>query len=129
MIIRPYTITDYQEVVELLIRSEVEPPVEPSDLSGPGIVAIAKEGIVGFIWALVGQSTQAHIDYLVADKKYPLIGWTLVKVMDKILKDLGIRRYTFYVEPDNDKMIKAVSHETFEVQKLRGLKFFRRELL
>ena len=129
MIIRPYNIVDYPEVVDLLTMLEVEPPAEPSDLNGPGIVAIEDEGIIGFIWALVGQSTQAHIDYLVADPKYPLIGWTLVKVMDKILKDIGINRYTFYIEPDNKKMVKAISHETFKVQKLRDLKFFRRDLL
>jgi ribosomal protein S18 acetylase RimI-like enzyme len=132
MIIRPYKPEDYKEVINLLIKCNVEPPIEATDLKGLCIVAEEKEEIVGCIWALTGLSSQAHIDYFAihSDFQKTKLGWNLLKVMDGALKRTGIKRYTFFIEPENTYFINLVDkyHKLNKVTKLRDLIFYRREI-
>ncbi len=131
MIIRAYKPEDFQGVVDLLIKADVEPPAEESDLKGICIVAEEKDSIVGVIWALTGLSSQAYIDYFAVDIEYQKtrLAWNLVKVMDKLLMARDIHRYNFYIEPDNKYFIDLVKkYKSNKVTELRDLKFFRREI-
>ena len=132
MIIRPYNPEDYKEVVNLLIKCNVEPPIEATDLKGLCIVAEEKEQIVGCIWALTGLSSQAHLDYTAIhpDFQRTQLGWNLLKAMDKTLLMNGIHRYTFHVEPDNKRFLDLFEKYGMQnnTQQLRDLKFFRREI-
>lgn len=132
MIIRAYKPEDFQAVIDLLIKCNVEPPVEATDLKGFCIVAEEAGQIVGSVWALAGLSTFAYINFFAVESKYQTskIGWNLLKVMDKTLMMNGVHRYDFHVEPDNkyflDLIEKYKKHNN--VQQLRDLKYFRREI-
>lgn len=132
MIIRPYKIEDYKKVIDLLVKCNVEPPQEQSDLKGVCFVAEDNNEIVGFIWALVGLSTCAYIDYFAIHPDYQKtkLGWNLLKGMGTTLKYLGIKRYYFFIEPDNEYFINLVEkyRELNKVTKLRELRFYRREI-
>lgn len=132
MIIRQYKSEDFFHVVQLLNKCNVEPPVEESDFNGFCIVAEDNGKIIGCLWALIGKSTQSYLDYFVVDPEYRKtnMGWNLLNTMDAALRDLGIHRYTFFVEPDNDFFSKLVNdhREACKVMRLRDLRFYRREI-
>lgn len=132
MIIRMYNEEDYRRVVELLVRNDVEPPQERSDLNGLCLVAEVGGTIIGSIWAMVGTSSKAYVDYLAVDKRYRNQGvaWELSKVLGEMLKAMGVKRYDFYVEQDNEYMDNIIDRhgEKNNMVRLRDLKFYRREL-
>jgi len=132
MVIRQYKQEDYSAVVRLLVVCHVEPPAEESDLKGACIVAEENGEIVGCIWALVGLSTCAHVDWFAVhpDLRHTKLGWNLLRTMDLLLRDSGIHRYSFFIEPDNIDFINLVEkHKTAnKIQKLRDLRFYRREI-
>lgn len=132
MIIRSYKPEDFQAVIDLLIKCNVEPPVEQSDLRGICIVAEKGEQLVGCIWALVGLSSQGYVDYFAIDpeQQQTKLGWNLLSTMDVALMQFGIRRYNFFIEPENTYFINLVEkyREANKVTKLRDLRFFRREI-
>jgi len=131
MNIRPFDITDYNEVWMLLADNGVEPPMEPSDLGGVCLVAEDKDKIVGCMWALVGNSTQAYIDYTAVHKDYrdAHVSWQLLQAMDQILVKMGVKRYTFYIEKDNERFLELIKKygQANGTKQLRDLHFFRRE--
>ena len=132
MIIRAYTPEDFQGVIDLLIKCNVEPLVEETDLKGLCIVAEEKDIIVGVIWVLTGLSTCAYIDYFAIHPEFQRtkLGWNLLKVMDKTLILHGIHRYNFHVETDNKYFLDLIekSKKQNNIQQLRDLRFFRREI-
>lgn len=125
---------DYIQVWHLLNNNGVEPPREPSDLNGLGLVAEENEQIVGFIWALVNNSTQAYVDYYVTNYKTDSqggiranrIGLQLVFELEKILAELGVKRYTFYVEKYNSHFVEMA--KKLGAEELRDLTFMRKEI-
>jgi len=129
MIIRQYKSEDYKPMIDLLIKANVEPPAEESDLEGFCIVAEEEGQLIGCIWALVGLSTQCYVDYFAIHPNYQRtkLGWNLLQVMDNALKQAGIKRFSFYVEPDNKYFISLMD-KSDKITKLRDLKFFRREI-
>ena len=132
MIIRSYKREDFQQVIDLLIVCNVEPPVEESDLKGICIVAEKGEEIVGVIWALMGLSSQGYVDYFAIhpDHQQSKLGWNLLSVMDAALRQFGVRRYSFFIEPDNTYFMNLVDkyRGPNRVTKLRELRFYRREI-
>ena len=134
MITRPYKPQDYLGVTKLLQKTGVESPVEPSDLRGPAAIVAEDENgmIVGFIWALVGLSTQAHVDFLAIDQKHRRgrLGIALLVHLDDLLLKAGVKRYTFYVEKDNHGFLEAIERhgKAMNTEKLRYLHFFRRQI-
>lgn len=132
MNIRLYDHKDYPEILNLLSACGVEPPVEASDLSGVCLVSEEDGKVIGCVWALTGASTQAHIDYFAVDKDYreKHVGWLLIMAMDSVLKKLGVKRYTFFIEPDNEYFNGIMTRfgEANNVKRLRDLRFYRREI-
>ena len=130
MQIRPFEKKDYLEVCDLLISRHVEPPHEISDLNGICFVAVENDEIVGVIWALVGKSTQAHVDYVAVKEEGVKIGSQLLIRLDSELKKLGIKRYTFYIEEHSKRMLDLILKykEQAKVKMLRKMYFFRRDL-
>ena len=132
MIIRSYKPKDYEQVINLLTTCNVEPPIEESDLKGVCIVAAKCDQLVGVIWALVGLSSQGYVDYFAIhpDHQQTKLGWNLLSVMDAALRQFGVKRYTFFIEPDNTYFMNLVekTREANRVTRLRDLRFFRREI-
>jgi ribosomal protein S18 acetylase RimI-like enzyme len=130
MLIRPYKDKDYFEVYSLLSLCEVEPPAKESDFKGVCYVAQDEQRIIGVIWALVGVSTQAHIDYFAVHPEYQKthIGWNLVKTMENTLKKMGIHLYTFHLEADNDEFLELIEkyQAEYNFERLRDLRTYRR---
>jgi len=124
MTIRPFRTADFDVVVNFLKINGVEPPSEISDLGG--ICLIAEKGgmLQGVIYALIGQSTKAYIDFYAA--LTPQTAWTLLQHMETVLRLHGIKRYDFYVEKFNAKFSEMALN--YGCQKLRDLDFFRRGL-
>jgi len=133
MIIRPYLATDYDSVVQLLNDCNIEPPVEPGDLNGLGLVAEESDRVIGFMWALVSTSTFAHVDYLAVSDDYQgsKIASSMIVIMDKLLISMGVRRYEFHVEQHSDRFLGLIEKYKgpSKIQKLRPLHIFRREIL
>jgi ribosomal protein S18 acetylase RimI-like enzyme len=132
VIIRSYIPSDFQNIVQLLNKCNVEPPAEESDFAGVCIVAAENLSIVGCIWALVGKSTQGYVNYFAVDKEFQKthIGWTLIYTLDSVLKSLGIKRYDFHVEKDNQIFGELLERygERNKITRLRDLASYRREL-
>lgn len=133
MIIRLFKPEDFDGVVNLLSRVDVEPPHEESDLNGLCLVAVEAGQIIGCIWALLGSSTQSYVDYFAVAPEYKggRLAFYLLKVLDKILLLKGIKRYDFYVEPYNKEFIDLIKHwddKRKNVERLRDLLFFRRTI-
>jgi len=131
MVIRPYKSEDYEKVIDLLIKCNVEPPQEQSDLKGICFVAEDNNQIVGHIWALTGLSSQAYVDYfsIHPDYRKTKIGWKLWIIMDKTLKYMGIKRYYFFIEHDNSGFINLVEkHRELRITKLRKLQWYKKEI-
>lgn len=132
MKIREFTEQDYMPVIDLLKKVNVEPPVEKSDFNGICLVAEENDKIIGCIWALTGMSSKAYIDYFAVDPEYQYtsMGWNLVSVLDGILQKLGVKRYDFYIEPDNKYFIGLIEkyREALHIRRLKDLRFYRREI-
>ena len=132
MIIRSYKSEDYKGVCNLLIKVNMEPPIEESDIKGLCIVAEEKEQIVACIWALYGIATYADIGYFAIhpDFQKTKLGWSLLKIMDGTLKQVGIKRYAFCVEPDNKYFLDLIDkhRKANRVTKLKDLQFYHREI-
>jgi len=132
--IRFFQPDDYIQVWHLLNNNGVEPPHEPSDLNGLGLVAEENGQIVGFIWALVSNSTQAYVDYYVTDYKTNSqngiranrVGLELVRELEILLIELGVKRYTFYVEIYNPEFVEMAKR--LGAEELRDLTFMRKEI-
>ncbi len=133
MIIRAFKDEDYEQVILLLKLCKVETPQEPSDLHGLCLVAEDEGRIIGNVWALVGRSSQAHVDYLAVhpDHRKSHVGWNLVKVLDETFKRVGVHRYTFHIEPDDTYFTPIIEkyREANRVTRLRDLHFYRREIV
>lgn len=134
MSIRQFQPRDYPQVWHLLNNNGVEPPKEISDLNGLCLVAEENGKIEGVIWALVGNSTQAYVDYYVTDYKTNSqngiranrIGLQLVIELEKILTEMGVKRYTFYVEKYNSYFVEMAKR--LGAIELRDLTFMRKEI-
>lgn len=133
MQIRHYQDSDYESVWQLLNESGVEPPREKSDLKGLCFVAEDDSKIAGVIWALIGYSTTAYIDFFAVHPDYrsKKLGWALLSTMDKALKMADVHRYYFYLEPDNKEFLSIIEKykEQNRVERLRDLIHFRREIV
>lgn len=99
--IRPFRETDYKEVCELLMSNNVGLPHEISDLGGICLVAEKNGEIVGVIWALIGNSTQAYVGYFAIKDHNIIIGKTLNDHLETILMLHGVKRYTFFTLKEN----------------------------
>ena len=130
MIIRLFESADFENVMELLVKTGIELPAEASDFKGLALVAEEDNKVIGCIWALVGMSTQAHVDYFAVDPEYQSlhVGIELLKVMDKLLLRMGVHRFSFHVEKDNVEFMRLVDNPLNKVVQLRDLNFYRREL-
>lgn len=132
MRIRQFKEPDFPQIISLLQSVNIEPPAERSDFNGLCVIAEDEKKIVGCIWALVGPSSQAYIDYFAVAPEYEdkNIGWFLVQTIDKALKTLGVKRYTFYVEKASVRFIELLDKygKANNVTKLRELQFYRREI-
>jgi len=132
MIIRPYKDDDYLKVLDLLQLCGVEPPSEQSDFKGVCLVAEEDSLVIGCIWALVGISSQAHVDFFAVKPKYrnTHTALNLLLQLDVVLKQLGVKRYSFYVEPDNHEFSELIERckKQNKIQRLRELLFYRREI-
>ena len=132
MIIRAFKPEDYEKVHALLAASDVEPPAEPSDLDGICLVAEDEGKVVACLWALVGTSTQAYIGYgaVHPDYRKTHIGWQLVQFIDRILKDMGVKRYTFYVEAKNKEFRYILDNYQgpLKAKRLTDMIFYWREI-
>jgi len=110
MLIRRFKDDDFKAVCDLLVESNVEPPVERSDFDGLCLVTEDKGEIVGCMWALVGKGTQAYLDWVAVKRGY----WnrdvftSMALAMDIELKKLGIKRYTFFVLPQSERFIDLI---------------------
>lgn len=122
--IRPLRLEDFNTICEMLNMRGIEPPVEPSDCAGVFLIAEDNGLIKGSIYALIGASTKAYVDYYFADSAY--IGWMLLQTLETILKLHGIKRIDFAIENNNNSFERLAIK--YGCEKLRDLKWFRREL-
>ncbi len=93
--------TDY-EGVEALLRRHGFLDISRDHFKGLALVAVNGNEIVGFVWALVGESDIAYGDYLATDRlegdtmKPNLVSCLLVPTFFQHLLDLGIKNYKLF---------------------------------
>lgn len=129
---RKYSDELFTHVFNFLLANNVEPPAEPSELDSNGIVAMDKDTIVGFMWALVGNTSKAYVDFFAVAKDYRngTVAYRLVEKMDELLKSRGMKKYNFHVEKWNtDGISKLLNYaDKYNVKPLADLHYFQREL-
>jgi len=129
MKIRPFLPSDFDHVCALLISKGVEPPATLEEIAGLDLVAEEDGQIVGNIYALLGQSTKAYVDFF-AVKDGGIggqrIALQLVLHLETVMRIAGKTRYDFYVEQFNERFKRIAS--THGAKRLRDLSFFRMEL-
>jgi hypothetical protein len=132
MNVRNFKETDFNEVVALLKKNNVEPPCEVEELNGPCFVAVDGGKLIGCIFALVGLSTKAYVDFLVVDKEFQssMTLFHLLTALEYTLREIGVRRYVFNIELHNQNAIDMLFkyREKYQITKLRDLHYFAREL-
>ncbi len=130
--IRDFREEEFDQFVLLVSQADVEPPQEVQDLKGVCLVAEENNKLVGCMYALVGGSTQAYIDWFVVKKNQQgeHLGILLAKEMDKRLKEEGVKRYNFYVEKHSTRFLDIIINHAdyWGIKKLRDFYWFRREL-
>ncbi len=124
MKIRPLKAEDFNSIVDMLIRHNIEPPAEISDLGGLCMVAERDGEIVGCIHALIGNCTKAYLDYYVFEDK--MTGFKLLQHMEVALRFAGIKRFDFHVEKYNTAFERLA--EKYGCARLRDLTWFRKEV-
>jgi hypothetical protein len=131
-IIRPFRDEDFQGVLDILRIGKVDEPQYPSELRGLCFVAEDGAGeIVGVVYAMVGVSTKAYVDYLAVRMDYqkgPLF-FRLLSEVEKAMIAHGVKRYMFHVEQYNVAGLKQLfkRREKYNITKLRDLHYFSRE--
>ena len=133
MKIRNFEENDYREVCELLQAQNVEPPAEVEELNGPCFIAEDdNKKIIGCIFALVGQSTKAYVDFLAVDSAYhgTMVFSYLLAALEHMLQFMGVKRYVFHVEKNNHKTYAQLYkyREKYGIIKLRDLHYFSKEI-
>lgn len=132
MNIREFDVDDFRHVVRLLKDNGVEPPFEPEVLSQPCYVAEQYGEIIGIIFALAGKSTEAYVNYLAirADYQGSFLFNRLLLHLERNLKAMGVKRYTFHLEKYNHQAIKQLYkyREKYQIKMLNDLHYFRREI-
>lgn len=121
--IRPFNTEDYAAVCDLLIRNNVEPPAEASDL-GLCLIAEENEEIIGCISAQFGNSTKAYCDFYTASKT--MTAWSLLQHMMTVLRLHGIKRVDFLVEQYNKSFLDMALK--YGCRRLNPLHWMRCEL-
>lgn len=90
--------TDYERVDALLRRHGFQ-DISRDHLNGLALVAENGDKVVGFVWALVGESNVAYVDYLVAERiegdtlKPNLVCCLLLPTFVLTLGELGIESF------------------------------------
>lgn len=132
MLVRPFTEEDYRPVFVLLYENNVDVPRSADELRGPCFVVEDKDRIVGVVWALVGESTKAYVDYLAvaSDYRNSRVFYLLLTALDEELKKRGVKRYMFHTEKFNTWMVDKIykHHEKMNIYALNDLSYFCREL-
>lgn len=131
--VRPFKKEDFPFVFVLLFENSVEPPRDAEELQGPCFVAEKDGEIIGVVWALVGESTKAYIDFLAVSKEHrnSRAFFLLIQTLDKELKRRGVKRYMFHTEKFNTWMVDKIHkhHKEMKIYALNDLSYFCRELI
>lgn len=90
-----------------------------------GICLVAeKDGeIIGCIWALIGQSTQAYVGYFAIKKGHKVMGYRLMQHLEVLLKYMGIKRYMFSVFSYNTAFLNIAKKLNIKANK--SMSFWR----
>lgn len=132
MLCRAFKPEDFPQVFVLLFENSVEPPREVEELAGPCFVVEKDEKIIGIIWALVGESTKAYVDFLAVAKEHrnSRAFFLLTETLDKELRRRGVKRYMFHTEKFNTWGVNFIykHHKEMKIYALNDLSYFCREL-
>ena len=127
-----YTDEFFPHIYNFLLLNNVEPPCETDELDENGIMAIDNGKLVGFIWALVGNTSKAYVDFFAVAEEYrgKTVAYRLIEKMDELLVNKGLKRYNFNIEKWNTSMVgKIINYaEKYKIRPLADLHYFQREL-
>ena len=110
--IRFYTPKDFEAVISLLKEAEMDVSYSPHDFGTKSMVAERNGEIVGFCWAICGDSPIIYLNDLVIIKKYQYKPSSkhpappLLNAMVGLLKKLGYKRAITNIQPERKKVLK-----------------------
>lgn len=111
MLFREYSVLDYEQVKDLVLRSGYGYFPDQEELGGYGIVAI-EDGIVkGYTWALIEKDSEiAFIQYFAIDKNNRHGGSAAPLLMGKMMADLRVKNKTkiIGIVGSDDEMMKPL---------------------
>ena len=108
--IRPMMLNDFPVICEIISSCGMYPPKEPADMGGICLVAEECGNVIGTIWALVGNSTQAYIGYLAVMSEHEGKGVysKLKEHLETLLRWHGVKRYRFVTNKNNEKFLPRI---------------------
>lgn len=116
--VRFYKPEDFEAVIRLLAETDMNTSFDPYSFGSKSLVIENKDGVIGFIWVIAGDSKIVYIGDFVIAKKYwyrknhP--GVVLGKALFGLLGKMGYEGYLANVNPNQKKMYKMLT------QKLKG---------